>query len=317
MTRTAALLNGLVAAAALVAAFASWQFPRSYLADASVRLVAATPATLTGIRLDDGQRSLALRKRPGTPPRWWVTDAELDPARKVPGATKSIKEVPAGPQADEVIKRFAPLDAVRGLGQLSAEQLAELDLQNPKYRLEVSTGGEAHLFRAAPPLPGLIGGYVMDGRNDVYLVDGSLLSWFKGASLVDSRLHLFKPDQVRGWTLEVNGKTAAFVSAKDGRGFARAGGPGDADANATSWYTRFISSLVASEVLGLGESPNREAPTVSMKVTYALGDGREAWLYLATTGKSEVWAKTESTASWVKVQPSAKQALDDAASLIR
>jgi hypothetical protein len=188
--------------------------------------------------------------------------------------------------------------------------------------------GRKHLFLIGNSPFGVSNPYVKDESDGrVYVFTGSTLSELEGAQvrLVDRALHSFKPAEFDELTVAVGQKKRDFtqptaepnqpsklLSKKSGK----------AEELAKNWHDKLWRQLV-SDVLGKGENPAGGVPTVAVRIDYRekgktvgfIEVGRVTQAAPANTSAppaSEIYARTEHTAGWVKMGQNTEDLLKEA-----
>ena len=283
---------GILAGLGLLVAFLVGRHPTAEGALVPPLLTTARLGDLQRIQYRDEQRTIDVLRR--EPKRFWVTIV----ARDADGGLKT-RETPLSERGMGALTRFAPLRAVRELGVLPKEKLAELGLEPPTASLEIIASGSTQAFVAAPPGIGVVGGYLMDDSGRVYLVDRELLTALTSnpARLVERRLHEFPTDEVEAVEVRVgtashryqwNAAAGMFVDARGARA-----------PKMTSWLERLWSVLGGIDVLGLGEYPPNGFPVPLFRLEYGLKENREAWLSIGRDTTGKLWAQSDTSANWV------------------
>lgn len=288
MKAKGAALQGALAVAGLVAAYVTWQRPPEDK-DAVAVVVDATRATLERVRYEDPKRVVELVSgRDGT----WVRQQE-----RAEGEPKT-REFKANDSAGRVLDSFTPLRALRSLGKLPEDKLAELGLAKDERSVEVShRGATTRLRLASGEAPGPYALSEDDGR--VYLLRGTLLAdlEFATSRLVDRRLHAFGDE---GWdAIRIRTGEQERRLLKSGETLVVAGGAGVPDAFAANWHGRLWKE-VAVDVLGRGEAPAAGTPAIEVRVDYFRGERAVGFIELGRAGEG-VFARTEHTAGWVRL----------------
>jgi len=259
----------------------------------------------------DGGADGGLRVNPPPPPVQRI--AEPPPTREVRG----------GERADALWAKFAPFEATRALGTLSAEKLKELGLAENTRTLDLTVAGTTRHFAVSRPLPGVIGAYLLDtASKEVYLLPGTLLTELDPTSqmLVDRRLHAFKQSEFDRFTVVVGEQRKTYAQTDAEQPAKLKVAPEDAldkpDEMAKNWHDKVFNRLVVTEVLGTGEQPAGGAPEVKLRIEYT-GKGKEkGFLELALDKNRSPWARTEHTASWVAVHQGAEEMLLEAPRMV-
>jgi hypothetical protein len=323
--RGAAVQSGL-AALGLVVAYGTWQ-REPERAPGEVVVVDASKSEVSKVRYsDDKGKTVELERRneSGEEPRIWL-HLSGDATKKLPD-----REVPGNEGAQRLWDKFAPLHATRGLGVLPDAKLKELGLDAPKKKLEVTArGGQTTFDIGASPF-GVSDPYVRDQHDKrVYVLGGGVLSDLDSASvrLVDRTLHGFKPGDYDGLTVAAGGKSHELTVPASENAFQAklVGKNGKPDEQAKNWHDKIWRTTVI-EVLGKGENPKAGTPELVCKLSYSWKNKPKGFLELgrlpapapttATSSQppaSDVWSKSEHTASWVKLSSTAEALLTECA----
>jgi hypothetical protein len=182
-----------------------------------------------------------------------------------------------------------------------------------------------------------------DGDGRVYLLGGPLVSDLESAAtrMVDRTLHTFKPgdfDEItvaataQGATQGATKKRALRVLSPENPAASKLTSkktPDKPDDVAKSWHDK-VWRLAPVEVLGRGEAPAGGAPPVALRIDYDFHGHGAGWIEIgrvtppapapppATSAPPpappavEVWARTEHTASWVKLVASSDDLVKEA-----
>ena len=325
--RGAAVQSGL-AALGLVVAYGTWQ-REPERAPGEVVVVDASKNEVTKVRYaDDKGKTVELvrRSESGEEPRIWLR-LSADATKKTPE-----REVPGNEGAQRLWDKFAPLHATRGLGVLPDAKLKELGLDAPKKKLEVTARGGTTTFDIGASPFGVSDPYVRDQHDKrVYVLGGGVLSDLDsaGVRLVDRTLHSFKPGDYDGLTVAAGGKSRELSVPASENAFAAklVGKSGKPDEQAKNWHDKIWRTMV-TEVLGKGESPKAGTPEVVCKLSYGWRGKSKGFLELgrlpapppekATSSQppaSDVWGKSEHTASWVKLPATTEPLLTECAKI--
>jgi hypothetical protein len=324
--RGAAVQSGL-AALGLVAAYTTWQ-REPERAPGEAIVIDVSQADVQKVRLDQGGgKWVELDRRKDSrdeEPRVWLK-LSADAQRKTPE-----RELPGNDGATRLWDKFAPLRATRALGTLPADKLKELGLAAPKKKLEVTARGVKHTFDVGSSPFGVSDPYVKDAQDGrVYVLGNGVLTDLEsaGVRLVDRTLHGFKPGDYDSVTISSGGKSRTLTAPPAENQFAakllnKAGKPDDM---AKNWHDKLWRTMV-TDALGKGENPDKGAPEVSCKVEYGWHGKQKGFVELgrvaapqntstAQPPPAEVWARSEHTASWVKLPSSADSVVGECAKI--
>jgi hypothetical protein len=337
-----AWIQSALAAAALVAAYFTWQRPPENT-DAEVVVLDVARATIERLRYEDDRRLVEVIPGQGGT---WIRHTEKPPPLPVtpsaggadggagalasgapdagptvlasgtagsgssaPPPAPKTREYRANDSTDRLIEKFAPLRAVRALGVLSPEKLQEVGLADARRTIEIVTASGSHRFKVASDALGASSPYVLDEHDGrVYVLRGTVLSDLEFAAnrLVDRRLHAFREDEFDALLIRSGDKERRLVKAGDKLAAAPQQPP---DEFATNWHER-IWRTMGVDVLGRGESPASGAPKVELRLDYVRGNAPVGFIEMGKAGP-EVFARTEHTAGWVRLHGGSAQILDE------
>jgi hypothetical protein len=312
--RTAGV-QGALAAVGLVAAYLTWQrVPEDR--EAEVVVLSVSRSEVEKIRYEDERRWVEVLPargdqvswvREGTKPRPHVPPIAPDGGEPAsPLEPERIREYRGSEAAKQLFDKVSPLRATRALGSLGEEKLKELGLSDTGRKLEISARGGSHGFSLSTSALGVGSPYLRsEADGKVYLLKGTLVSDLEFASsrLVDRRLHEFKPEDADKVVVSV-GEQSRELSWAGGK-LGVPGGP--VDELATNWHEK-IWRMGGVEVLGRGEEPPGGAPELQLRVEYRKGARPLGFIELGPSG-SDVYARTEHTAGWVKLHSGAHEIL--------
>ena len=343
MTGRAAAVQGGLAAIGLLAAHLTWQREPEH-APGSATVIDATKNDVTHVHYADEHNTVDFERGHGDkePPVWIhlvpsaddaktppKTDAKQAPKPKTPPAPP--RDLLGGEPATKVLDQFAPLVSPRAFGQLDAGKLKELGLEAPTRKLDVTVKGEVRHYLIGQPdkAPGGESFLRDAGDGRVYLMPRGMLSDLQNPNhLIDRRLHAFEQGDFDRMVLAAGGKSKEYVQldreARAKAAFAPAKTPDKHDQMAKNWHDA-VWRVFPAEILGRGEDPTGGKPTVVLRVDYYEGKNAVGFMELGREESAggvseeapsgEVYARTEHTAGWLKLQTGA-QLLADAQKLI-
>jgi hypothetical protein len=289
------VLQGVLAAVGLAAAFFVWQrAPEG--APGEVVLVDASLQSLERVRYEDPAGRVELfREGSGEESLWLRLGARVLRANEI---------------AENLFARFAPLRAARSLGVLDAETLAEVGLKDSPRRLVVTLSTREHAFTLASASIGWGQPYLRretDGR--VFLVGPWLLPDLENAAqrLVDRTLHAFEASAYDTLTVTQGSHSRTFLvraRAQRPAELVPQETPGSPDETARRWHERvWLLAVSPTELLGRGEEPPGGAPQEVFRVEYGRGDKGIGHLTVARGAGGGFYARTEHTAGWARLPP--------------
>jgi hypothetical protein len=301
MKTPGAALQGGLAALGLIAAYTTWQRAPEHKAG-EVVLVDATQNDVQKIRYEDNTTTTPKwveldRRQESDGPRVWlkVSPRPADPKHPAWAAAPE-RELRGNEQALKVFEKFAPLRATRALGVLSADKMKEVGLDAPKKHLEVTANGVKHSY---------------------------------AIGLVSRVLHDWRPIDFDALTITVGDKKRELsqTGAEVANGAKLVSKSGRSDEMAKNWHDRLWRVLV-TDVLGKGETPADGEPVIALRIDYTQRGHKRGFLEIGrVSGKApapaasgvpaapapvELFARTESTAGWVKLGGNADQLVKEA-----
>jgi hypothetical protein len=336
-------LQGGLAAVALVAAFFVWQREPAG-SPGEVTVVDAPARALDRVRYEDDTRFVELFRDEKDRDQLWVRLGSKPPKPSVAGAsdggtavvgadggvgdagtavaqahgvdagTPAVgttepppppRELRANETAEKLFARFAPLRAMRALGEMDGKKLDEVGLASTARKLTLTVGGKPQDFSLATPPGGWGTPYLRreaDGR--VFLLGPSLLPDLENASnrLVDRRLHTFDVGDFDAVVITAGGTSRSFIASGKAPGavtLAPEESPDRPDEFARNWHDK-VWRLMPLDFLGRGEVPPGGEPEEAFRVEYRKGGKRLGELTVAK-GQGGFFARTEHTTGWTRL----------------
>ena len=295
MNGRAVAVQGGLALASLVTAYATWQ-RQPELQVGEVIAVDLAQSDLDKVRYEDQELkswSELIRDKDATG-RYVQLHVSGSDASGVPmpsGHPAVPIKVPertvrGNEAALHLFEKLAPLRASRALGTLDATKLKDLGLDTTKKHIEVVGRGTRRRFAIAPAPPGGNDPYIRDEQDGrVYIISRAILTDLQSASvnLVERRLHNFPIEDVERLVVTANGKTKEFRAARLGElpGIRLTAPSSDkADETAKNWHDR-VWNLFPTEVMGKGELPTAGLPRTALRVKYFARGRSLGWVELA------------------------------------
>ena len=290
------VLQGVLAAAGLAAAFFVWQREPAG-APGEVVVLEAPKRALERVRYEDASVQVELFREGGEDGELW-----LRLGRK--------RELRANETAEQLFARFAPLRATRSLGVLDAETLAEVGLKDSPRKLAVKLSSGEHTFTLAASSSGWGSPYLRRETDGlVFLLPPSLLPDLENAAhrLVDRTLHTFGPGEYDALTVTTGSTSRTFLvraRAQRPAELLPRDAPDSPDETARRWHERvWLLAPAQADFLGRGEEPPGGEPREAFRVEYLKGEQRLGQLTVARGAGGELYARTEYTAGWAKLPP--------------
>jgi len=337
MTIRQVAVQGGLALAALVLAYATWQRGPDMAAD-EVFVVDIGKNDLLSVRFDDQEKNTWVELGHASDEAGPFISVRLGPQEtsgKAPADiakvdTKKIPErlVRGSDAAEKLLERFAPLRASRGLGSLPAAKLKDLGLDNAKKHVTLVLRNGQRKFALVPAPVGGSEPYLRDEQSgQVYLVNRSLLSDFQSAAslLVERHVHGFRLEEADRMAVSQGTTRREFLITRGEGGvrLAPVSTPDKPDAAFKTWHDRVFGAWPI-EVLGKDETPSEGAPQIELRVEYSVRGRKLGFIELgkaadAATSKEDaktpLFARSERTLGWFKL--TADTLLADGLALLR
>ncbi len=299
------VLQGVLAAAGLAAAFFVWQ-REPVGAPGEVVVLDAPERALERVRYEDGSVQVELFREGQDEGSLWLR-------------LGTKRELRANETAEQLFVRFAPLRATRSLGVLGAEKLAEVGLKDSPRKLAVKLVSGEHRFTLAAPSIGWGSPYLRrETDGHVFLLPPSLLPDLENAAhrLVDRTLHTFGASDYDTLTVTAGSTSRTFLvraRAQRPAELLPRESPDTPDETARKWHERvWLLAPAQADFLGRGEVPPGGEPREAFRVEYLRGDQRIGQLTVGRGAGGEFYARTEYTAGWAKLPPWADSIVLDA-----
>ncbi|MFP2932687.1 DUF4340 domain-containing protein, partial [Pyxidicoccus sp. 3LG] len=227
------------------------------------------------------------------------------------------RELRANETAEKLFARFAPMRAMRSLGELDAKKLEEVGLASTPRKLTVTVGGKPQAFSLASPAGGWGTPYLRredDGR--VFLLGPALLPDLENASnrLVDRRLHTFDLGDFDTVVVSAGGTSRTFKASGQAPGpvsLTPEESPDRPDEFARNWHDR-VWRLMPLDYLGRGELPPGGEPEPSFRVEYRRG-GKPVGEVTVARGDGSFFVRTEHTTGWARLHAGVDSLASEAA----
>jgi hypothetical protein len=303
------LLQGVLAAVGLAAAFFVWQ-REPVGAPGEVVVLDAPERALERVRYEDGSVQVELFREGREEGSLWLR-------------LGTKRELRANETAEQLFVRFAPLRATRSLGVLGAEKLAEVGLKDSPRKLAVKLASGEHRFTLAAPSIGWGSPYLRrETDGHVFLLPPSMLPDLENAAyrLVDRTLHTFGASDYDTLTVTAGSTSRTFLvraRAQRPAELLPRGAPDTPDEMARKWHERvWLLAPAQADFLGRGEVPPGGEPREAFRVEYLRGAQRIGQLTVGRGAGGELYARTEYTAGWAKLPPWADSIVLDAEKVV-
>ncbi|MGF1468966.1 MAG: hypothetical protein ACFCGT_22805 [Sandaracinaceae bacterium] len=317
------LIHAILALGGLTWAYLVWTEEEGAADEEEVVVLECTPARFERAELtSEDKRTLLQPEGTGDERVLWVT------AVRNPGQDNEVTEVFVGSEEGlAYLEQLAPLRAHRSLGELSEEQLEEVELIGGSSQLAVRCGGRTATFDLGGRAFGSGDRYLRstDG-GPVFLVDAERLAGLEAPAirLMQRSLHTFEPTEVASLRVQADGAERALVQ-RNRLDPQRAAWVDEADPDRRNeLYGNWLVSVGRLRVMTY--LPRDTAPEDHEQATgpqeeilrleYRGEGGNElGFLELVRVPESETsmlyYARTEATKSWVQVPTSAAEEVRD------
>jgi hypothetical protein len=325
MTGRAVAVQGGLALASLITAYATWQ-RQPELQAGEVFAVDLPQSDLEKVRFEDTEMKswaelVRDKDRNGPYVQLHTSGSDASGVAMPSGHPSVVVKVPertvrGNEGATNLFNKLAPLRASRALGTLDAAKLKDLGLDSTKKHLEIVGRGTHRRFAIAPAPPGGSDPYIRDEQDGrVFIVARNILTELQSASvnLVERRLHSYPIEDVDRIVITAGTKTKEYRGSRIGElpGI-RLSPPGSekADETAKNWHDR-VWNLFPSEVMGKGEQPTSGQPKVAIHVEYFSRGHALGWVELArdappaestsTAPSNVVYGRSDFSLGWMKM----------------
>jgi uncharacterized protein DUF4340 len=222
------VVHATLLVAALLTAFVTWTRGDSPARDdASIRIWNRSPAEVTAVVFQAGDRSLELQRRvsgniahvwtketlpePPAPPPPPTDSAARDSAKAQTPAPPRLRtdEYPAGKRSDAIFESLARMRVERDLGAVDAKKRTEYGLDKSDAKLTIRFRDRTQrAFSLGNTVVGGGGRYALDGSaNRVYVLSSDMLRSLEPGSgeLRLTELHAFEPSRLAAVTIHAGG----------------------------------------------------------------------------------------------------------------
>lgn len=270
------------------------------------------------VHLADEHNDVTLQEHgKGSDAYWQVTQTT-----KLPNDEATKNETPktyrftGSAQVHTYLKKLAPLQASRDLGELAKKTIKEVGLNEPKTKLSITCGGHTRTFVAGEDAFGSGQRYLRDARGgSVYLVDSSAVRELSApqVQLMQRSLENFQWADIAHLKIEGYGKSRTLLqrnrdNPRDAE-WVDATKPDKRNELYDNWLNR-VRGLMANRYLQPGEKPGGKGATLEpiAKLTFDNGDGKvvDQWEFDRTESPTEVsyYARSKATRAWVELPTS-------------
>jgi hypothetical protein len=287
-----------------------------------VAVVRLKEASVASIELVADVGKVVATKASDASGRWWIAVDRSGDSARAEGTGDILKEkFIASEKFKDFVGDFSPLEAIRVVGKVSDDKLADYGLKDSKKTLLVKDSVGTQLI-------GLTIGKTLYGGRNVYalnqndgtvvLLSGDLVTDFERPELrfFERSLTSFSPEDVRAAEVAVGDKSKRFThSTKDAKGasvWTLDGGDGSQSAQFASWMEKMMQ-LKASAYASEADESTLSALPVSFEVRL---DGQSTAGQLIQikkrqiNGTYEYWAFTSHLKWHVKVASTRAETLD-------
>jgi len=309
----------------------------------AVEVWGGRPETVESIAFESSSRKGRVEPRKDALGRWYVTrferiqeqpaDPHTQPSAPQSSAAPSASAAPAPPpapkpppkistetfvsvkEAEELVKKLAPLMALRSVGKIDPKQASDFGLDKPDGTLKVKIAGKEHVLTVGGQTPG--GGeryakYAASG--EVFAIPGELTQAlvYADSRLMERDLHAFATDEVEKLKISKGGKSRNLVRvAGKQNAWADAATPTKADETLSNWLTKLERVRITDYVEKPSTAPRPEHLVVRVDYSSKSKELGYLELYKVPGEKDpEYLARTEYGRWYTKVVPSAAEQVD-------
>jgi len=199
------IVHAILAVGALILAYFAWTDTGVEAPPDEVTMFECTPEQLTSVLMHEERRDVRIEvSHQGDAPSIWVTVT-----RRPEHGDPSHEQFVGSHDAVDYLSKLAPFRAARSLGELSHEQLGELELAEHPGSLEIHCGSRTGTFDVGARSYGAGDRYLRShGQGPVYLVAADRLQGLESAEfrLMQRDLHTFVQRDVVGVRLRADGR---------------------------------------------------------------------------------------------------------------
>ncbi len=228
--------------------------------------------------------------------------------------------------ADEYLERFKRLQALRGLGKLTDEQLASLGFDGPELVFEVDCKSAKREFRVGGSTFGSGDRYLKDVRTqEIFLVDAELIKGVESAKfrLMQREMHRFELSEVEKVVVSALGQERTLLHRDrlkpELESWVDADAPDRRNELYANWLDR-VGKLRAQSYLAADTLPEQDVKDATgsqeavVRIKY-LGKGDKVIgdieIVRVPGEQATYFARSETTKRWVKVLRSVAQQIAD------
>ncbi|MCZ7682337.1 MAG: DUF4340 domain-containing protein [Sandaracinaceae bacterium] len=315
--------HAILAVGGLVLAYLAWTDEAPEVSEDEVNVLECAPDALARVELRTEEKDVTLEMRSeGSGRVAWFTVVR----RPENGEPVTESFVGASEATTEWLAQVAPLRARRSLGELSAEQLEQVELDDPEGRLTIDCGGRSTTYQLGGRSYGTGDRYLRaEGGGPVYLVASDRLAPLESAEfrLMERALHTFEWRDVVSLSLRAFGQSKRLLQHnrldEQAAEWVDAANPDRRDETYGNWMSRFPRLRVQS-YLAPDARPGADldegmsvAPQAVMRIDYQGEHGSELGFLEMQRAEATpaYYARTETTRSWVRVPTSVAQQIEE------
>jgi hypothetical protein len=225
-------------------------------------------------------------------------------------------------EGEELVKKLAPLMALRSIGKFDPKKAEDFGLDKPEGTLRVKISGKEHTLVVGGQAPGGSERYAKYGSSgEVFAVSNELtqILGFADTRLMERELHGFQDDEVENIKVTRGPKTRALTRVTGKRdAWADAASPTKADETVTNWLSKVERVRVTEYVEKPAKPPRPEDLVVRVDYSDKSKNLGFLELYKLPGEKDEYLARSEYSRWYTKVLGSAAEQVDrDVASVLK
>jgi hypothetical protein len=319
----------VVASAAALAIWTKDDSVSKEVAAASVEVWEGEPDALEVISFEATNRKVRLEAKKDEQGRYYVASVEKETS-KSPPRHPAVDGGPAEPaelqkvretqrfiavkQAEELVKKLAPLSAMRTVGKIEGNRAEEFGLDKPDGTLKVKIAGKEHALLIGGSTGGQERYAKLLSTGVVYAVPGDIAQSMLSAEskLIERELHAFQEGDVSRVKISKSGKSREASRPPEKKdGWADPQNPGKLDETIGNYMTK-VGRLKVSEYVEKPAAPIRPEDMV-VRIDYYDGSRAVGFVEVykvAGEKGSEFLARTEHGRWYVKVPSTAAEQLE-------
>ncbi len=301
-------------------------------ATADVTVWSGRAADVQRIKFENKTRKVLIESKKDAAGRWFEGTSERETAAPTSPdggtaepAQKTTVRIVSVKAAEKIAEGLAPLRAVRSIGKVADDKLADFGLKEPQGTLTVTINGQDKSLVLGSTAPGGTDRYAKnEASGEIIAIPGDVVRDIESgeAALNERDLHGFEEMDIQSVKVSAAGKERQILrrGSEGKRYWADPASPDKPDESAVTWLTK-LDRLRPMEYVA--ELPKTGNPSLVVRIEYASKAGYLGYLELqkiVTEGsaKPEYYLRTERTRMFAKVfSNSGEQVEQDVGTVIK